>query len=1585
MASNLFGQPSKNDIRVGYIDPQLGYVSDVSICEANKYAKINPGTTFLFKDGNKVLRYININEVNILTPSDLETNQKCEGVDQKKECGPPSIQIYGGGGIGAVGNPVIGTDGALLAVDLVSGGHGYQYSPQVTANDNCNYGSGTVLTAVIGEVSDGFETYTDDADFEEYELCDPNDAGFGRRYGPNGEDLGPWEPNVYTKIGADPIRTEVEKYERIVRRLARAPFWDTRRNRPTKIASNDARVTTNQVYKVTDATFLEKQRKDGVNNPVGWNEFMNTFAISPVSPSNVRGSDYAATVFTMEWNEEFPVTGEYIFRGLCDNSAKLYLDNQLVFDLGGFRDPVKDIRKTIKEGIHNIRVDLVNLPIYEKISQSVTTATEQPAGGYFWKKGNDYYLKVGGNDLVGLKLELAYNDSQFIAGTAITKVIIPTVEGNLVLEREKIGTTFKQKGSDIKKGLFKANQDYGPIVFEGRVSGSPQPQIANTGNPKKDPGTFQQRINFFDADGRDANASITLIPPPDQKSPNRVVNISTSSPLFPNSSGGIAVKKIFNTIDYINKANRTLWRTNVFGRGGFINEFGICPFDTTVTLKDNPYAGTHRIVWDNINFPVSGNYRIRLAVDDNVTLYVGDKVRIRKEGYRPGTSISTGELNESRFIEAGTYKIVADLEQIPGGKFGFDGGKNINPMALAVDIQVDVVEGITISPKSWNENPMGVSVTIDAPEPTVPQESVPAQEGRCPNNPIWTTRFPAKTERWFPVKFPGPRTITEIVTANTTTPTLEKKEVEFSVYGQGAFRDLSFVFTAVDGSHTFTLYGVDKNKKTRKDKVQINPNINYIVVAKEDSSKFNSVEQGLIKGGNKEKEQSTGTSNKIFADYTKTNNDNDDIQITAVSGTFTSSNRRKAKNSGRNTYDLIYRLNAAPTTKNNTTTSTRTFNAPGWSRFMNRYAISPVKPLDTPGSDKAGATYSTSWDVDIPYDGFYGVKGTRDNTGRILIDNNEISKLDGFNVDDPKLVKTFLTKGRHTITAEVYNTPIITESVIDQKIFSTKDWQVALTQTVSTEQPPGGYFWKKGGDYYLKVGGNDLVGLNIQLAYDDSQFIAGTAITKVIIPTIEGNLVLEREKTSSFFKEKGSVIKKGLFKANQDYGPIVFEGRVAGSRLPELANTGNPQKDPGTFQQRIKFFDADGNDANATLTLIPPPDQKSPNRTTDIPPQLPASRDGVTYEGPVLFHYRDSRWGSFMNDNSVSPYLPPLDRDNPDINGKKTYAWKNVKFPESGQYRVAFQADNIGSLYIGGTKVLSSASFIATPTFENVNISAGTYDVVVEVENIKDSTDIFNNNPTGFGVIIRKNVTIRDQNKTPWSSNPMGISAILVPPPCPKKISGRGVVKEVLVDDPGNGYLPPSSESKYPVSLRLKDVLVENPGINYNCGVDQIQITPSNGAVLDYVCDPFGKIREVKVLNPGLGFTEYPQIEIVTPAGGVPTGINASFKPQFEVVRDPIVTLPEKLIQVTDLVGLKQNGYIEGRAYYGSVFYKDGIRYAGFYETPGDLVQVYDTLQESIAATVTATPSAIQKSGTDTELSSNNPRLNIPGTPENLI
>jgi hypothetical protein len=1077
MALNLFGPPTKDDIKVAYIDPILGLVGGVSICEANEYAKKEPGTTFIFRNGNQTLQYLNVNEINQLDPNVLTTTDNCGGISQKKECGPPTIQIFGGGGIGAAGNPIVGNDGAILAVDIIRGGNGYQYPPLVSARDICNYGSGATFTTVIGEVVETTETFDNEADFEDYELCDPTDVGYGQNWGPDGEDLGSWDPKVYTEPGEDPIRNEVIKFQEIVRKLARTPFWTTRKNKPTKITCSDLRVIPSKY----DVTFP------------AWNEFMNSYAISPVSPSNVRGSDFAGKLFTFEWTEEFPTDGEYIFRGLCDNNAQLYVNNLKIADLAGFDAPVRPIQKTFKKGIYNIRVDLLNIPLLETVTTQLSESSNS---------------------------------------------------------------------SDLK------------------------------------------------------------------------------------------VRKVFNTVDLISKANRTLWRTNPIASVGdsLINQFGVSPFDTTSQeAQTNSFAGTHTIIWSNINFPVDGSYRIRMAVDDNVRLFIGEEEIIYNGFVESGAN---RDFNESRIFKAGNYTIRAELEQIEVGPLG----SGRNPMALAIDIETTTTTKTIVSSRSWNDNPMGISVTIDAPEPKIPQEPILEQEGRCPNNPIWSTRFAGAKEFWYPVQFNGSKS------------------------PQGA------------------------------------------------------------------KEP--------------------------------------------------------------------------WSKFFNRYAISPVRPLDTPGSDAGGVVFANSWSLEIPYDGFYQFAVQRDNTARFYVDGNLAFDVktsgDARWVDfrnKPKFQKVFITRGRHTISVELENNKSQVFNQVNQKIFRTKDWQ------------------------------------------------------------------------------SGSI-----------------------------------------------------------------------------------SNNGVTYEGPPLFAYKNNQWGKFMNNHSVSPFLPPLDSENPEINGVKRYTWKGANFPESGQYDVVFQADNNADLIIGGVKVLTSQGFAENSQIFKVNITQGKYDITVECNNIPNRTSIFTNNPTGFGLVISKNISVlREGSGKSWDENPIGVGAILIPPPCPRRIRGKGVVTDIIVNDPGNGYLPPIAPTTTPPStLALIQTNVPGvPGGGAGAGAGGGTGIPGVGAP--------------GVGAPGVGAPGVPAVplSIPSPPSGAPTGINASFRPQFEVVRDPVVIDPQKLLQVTDLVGLKQTGYVNGRAYYGAVYYDKGIRYAGFYETVGEPIQIYDTLRESILAQVITPPSAILRQGTD--IRSNDPLLNIPGTVQSTL
>jgi hypothetical protein len=391
MASTLFGPTPKSAIKVGYIDPVKGYVESISITAANKYAKKNPGTVFIFLDGDKNLRYLNINEVNALTKEDIVSTSSTCSTDSTL-CGPPRMQIFGGGGIGAFANPVISSNGSIIAVDLVHGGHGYQFEPFVEAKDDCNIGAGAVFDSRVGIVTSTITEYDKENDFEIY-LEDTEGEGniCPTNYGNDGEALGTWCPDSYFKFdpNADPIKKEIDKYQNFLKELPN-PWWTSRKKKPVSIISSAGKNLT-QTYDVshpcTNITpTLKTPGLETVTNSVPktrtWSDFMNSYAISPIPVSNTIGSDFAGVLFTIEWEETFPYAGEYVIRGCRDNEAKLYVDNEFVSDLQSFNQDPVPIKRRFTEGNHKIRVDLLNIPIYEdKAVQAVqvATSTQPPA------------------------------------------------------------------------------------------------------------------------------------------------------------------------------------------------------------------------------------------------------------------------------------------------------------------------------------------------------------------------------------------------------------------------------------------------------------------------------------------------------------------------------------------------------------------------------------------------------------------------------------------------------------------------------------------------------------------------------------------------------------------------------------------------------------------------------------------------------------------------------------------------------------------------------------------------------------------------------------------------------------------------------------------------------------------------------------------------------------------------------------------------------------------------------------------------------------------------------------------------------
>ena len=1522
---NIFQSPTKCDIKVGYISTDRGYVAGIGLYQANVIAKRNPGTTFIFATRERI-KYLNINQVNKLTPNDLLSDiTECKGItfDNPSDEGKTRILFSGGGGVGAKANPVIGKDGGLIAVDLVSGGFGYQYPPIVTILDEAGIADGVVATAGIATTATVYQTYEDEEDFEVYDLktCAPPNVGYGTVYGPNGKKT-EWTPHLYINKQERPFDETVKDYIDLIREV-KNPWWHTRLEPPNKVTSDGK--TSKVYYKVDDSTY--KWKKKGQPGP--WGKFMNTYAISPKPPSNAKGSDFAGKWFTFEWDVDFPFDGEYRFFTARDNRSRLFIDNESM-DFQTFTGTKLDTgkvgptkghgnRHNMTKGTHNIRLELFNIPITENVnvqedgSGPAETREFQVAGAGFYKKSNGYYMRVGGNVDTEVSLKLTYDDSTRIAGTAITKIVIPNPTGkNLVLERKKRSDgKYEEKGSVSAKAIFARSEDgYGPIQLYGNEGRSKlTDRRVNYYGPNTD---RHGSIEFFDKHGDDINAKLHTI---------GSVNLSEDrvrvKKLKPTENQQL--QTVFNTTDYINKANRKLWRTSVYNKGGFLNDHGVCPFDTYKTLEGNPYAGTHRIVWNNVNFPVTGNYIIEIAVDDNVNLKIGDQVSIRKEGFYKkdvgGTQVSgrgytygTGPTKYVKSIKAGRYTITADLEQIPGGKFGFATEKDMNPMALAIDIRTVFSTEERIVPKSWNENPMGVSLLIEAPSPPIPQQPIPKAEGRCPNNPFWTTRFPGAKHQWHPVLHPKWGKFMNKY-AMSPVPPYDHKNTS----GGGIWFDNEWdVDVPYDGFYKLRAGADNEAKFWVDDKLVLN-------LSNEAIKRTPGVTQSRNWFGG------FGTKVKAEAQFFLSKGQTT-IKVEVHNHKYEETKLIDQKIF--DTSDWLVATGAVPKTQN------VTFKIRSGSMMANSIAIkelnisaskpfTPVEIRGTPQGQKGqiNQTYEREVVVGKVYDVEFG--STR--AGETVVGKRPIQ----FSGMESKNLRR-----KSNTRLEFDDNP-------------DNGFDVNASFTIDSGK---GKFSEDG----KKLEGSGPIKLT--LSWDDDPDESGRALQSITIRGITWSVTQ---------RERGSVTRTVELGRLRSETKNTIKLRNSGESVVQMEDfTDNDWTDIVIGASTGKFFNLRGD--KCKFMLEPRHIKEFSTAGTLAGGTV---RDGVTYEGPRLASYRNSDLGRLFSPFHIDPR---------EVFDKTwTLKWKDVNFPETGEYTMRLLADDTLTVRIDGKQVGFARVFqnIRTYTF---NVNKGKHTIDMDLMNIPaPASHTFKLNPVVGGVVITRKVRVGTGILKAWSINPMGISGKLIPPPCPKTIEGTGIVYPVTIDDPGNGHKPPGGPG-YPVRIDLTGVKVKTGGSNYNCAEDQIVITPNEGGAKLSLCDcgPYGRINKVCVDSPGKGITEWPTIRVISP-----TGINAELIPILEVVRDPIAP-PERLLQVTDLVGVKQTGYYDGRAYYGAVFYKEGVRYAGYYETAGELVQIYDTLQESIDAMVTTPPSAILRQGTD--ISSSDPRLDIPGTPENL-
>ena len=1521
--------------------------------------------------------------------------------------------------------------------------------------------------------------------------------------------------------------------------------------------------------------------------------FMNTHAVSPVPRSDVPKSANVGKRYTIEWRQYFPYTGKYKFRGIADTEGILNITKD---DSGGavqgLEDwPLEQIKGlyrnaknpkertvTIEEGTYTIGVTLqnagsksyselgntrletvwdsathkgkaTNKNLNKKINlyrvnpsnkkdadfinefgvSPVAPSTvkrdagrlaedaEERLGAKFIYENDKVYLKVTGNGRVKVSLRLKVDDNPDTAGLAVTEARIECEGEDIRIRRGMSGDNGTYKGGEWRTD----GKWYGAGEF---ISGK------------------KYRVKLIGG-GRDS---------------------------------GIGVKER-------NKVGIDDNISNGYDENGELKMISVNVLESpTPIITTDKYAGEYDFQWENLKINQDGNYTFAMAADGSALVEISDQKgsRINENKFKTTFEISEYK-RETISLVKGNYRISVSLYQESGKEI-----KDFNALkfGLKVTTQLSSINEIKLNNQSWDENPFGVALTIEAPEPPVPQlDKNPIQIGRCANNPLWTTRFRGADRSWYPV-FNG------------------KND------GISGGRDKD-----VDTDRKILGYDPDgKNNKVWSDFMN-----RYAISPIKPSGKESSA--SLINPGSNTWEvmipydgtygvQGTfsGLSGKITLSGTPVPGglQTFDLQPSNVGYLDEGSTRRKIKT---NTIQLTgngegrrSRLNVKVEVEQDTApgqkiVETKIFDAADWIDSLKDVTGEPIeeKILCHAGGGFGGNKSSKQKKVGKVLVGYGGnggpgqsdeEKGGAANGGGAGLRNGQSARSGKGDTLD----------GGFGVSFDGYE--IGTDDEVRSGGDDTRIFTGGRLGQPSDDGGKGAFHGGGGGGSRGSGTGGSGGGGGVRITWGSTgkslEFNAPGTYTAIVPRSSPGRddvtqvrmiciggggsghtdkspgkteqevtgtaeftvpIVTPFDYETEYGTEYGVEVRNELRKV-EVYQEIRKVSGGAGSggayayqnvKLPAGAVIQIVVGAGGRAQATGGSQDGEGSYVRVLKTTLKPEFVSIDKRTGTIlngeviEKEIPDGYEGVTYKGPPIASYTKLISSSGRNDRNrgeqnfankmgplISPFLP-RGRLDTTVNGKVSeFAWKDVDFPVAGDYIFESVADESMEVFIGDATDKDNR-IMRVSIEEGVKrtvrkVDRGRKKITLRLSNSNQEGTNYNLNPMYAGFKIYREVIEEDADRRSWRQNPVGVSAVIIPPPCEKQVGGVGVVTDVIITNPGVGYTN-TPGTGYPVGLIITEIKIIDPGGNYAIGdpielifpdIDPILIEPfyigtptpgptplptpgptpeptptpettpppppggppgqppgtpptgggdpivpppdpppqdpfiippdpeipptggdppgtpprERGGIVDppgdggnvfsgaidpfggpaggggrpgdprgggadsrrplpgfplnlkVELDPFGRFTKIEVVpfpNPPFIPPSIPKIRVLSR-----TGINAVLQPRIGVIRDPLGIPPENLIQVTDLVGIKQTGYIDGRPYYGQVFTIQGIKYAGVYGTVGELIQVYDTLQESITRQITTPPSAIIRQGTD--INSNDPRLNIPGTPDTI-